>query len=211
MKKNIFPSCQHIKYRKEFQHLFQHGFRIYGSFFICRFVFSQDSYSKLGVSTSKKFGNAVYRNRIKRCVREEFRHHYFPHSIQLLVSQYKPIVSTSLARKELKQVFNLLSDYYFLLQMSLDHTSLKTAQQSIRLSLGAKIMFYIVFYYKKYISSKLTPSCRYTPSCSLYSLEAYRVYGFVKGSFFTLKRILSCNPLGGKGYSPLPQKRKIKK
>jgi uncharacterized protein len=46
--------------------------------------------------------------------------------------------------------------------------------------------------------------CRYTPTCSQYGLEAFRKYGLFKGSYLTVKRILSCNPWGGHGYDPVP-------
>lgn len=50
----------------------------------------------------------------------------------------------------------------------------------------------------------LPPSCRYSPSCSAYAIEALRRYGAVKGSWLALKRILRCNPWGGCGHDPVP-------
>lgn len=46
-------------------------------------------------------------------------------------------------------------------------------------------------------------SCRYTPTCSEYTYQAIEKYGSLKGLLIGLKRIASCNPLGGKGYQPL--------
>lgn len=46
--------------------------------------------------------------------------------------------------------------------------------------------------------------CIYTPSCSVYSMEAYEKFGFVKGSFFTVKRLLRCAPWGKGGFDPVP-------
>lgn len=48
------------------------------------------------------------------------------------------------------------------------------------------------------------PSCRYSPSCSVYGLEAIKKHGPFKGGLLALKRILSCNPWGGSGYNPVP-------
>ena len=207
MKDNFsFHSSQHIRHKKEFQDLFQKSFRIYGGSFIYRFVFSKNDFTKLGAVSSKKFGNAVYRNKIKRIVREEFRHHYFPYPLALLINQSKPIANTNYARKELKKVFHLLSDRYFLLQCSVDSVAFKTAQFSQKMSILAKVAFHIVLFYRKYISGSLNKSCRFNPSCSVYSLEALRVYGFLKGSFLTVKRLLSCHPLGGEGYDPVPRR-----
>lgn len=46
--------------------------------------------------------------------------------------------------------------------------------------------------------------CRFYPSCSNYAIEAITRYGFFKGWFLSIKRILRCNPFGGKGYDPVP-------
>ena len=58
--------------------------------------------------------------------------------------------------------------------------------------------------YRKLISPLLPNSCRYTPTCSAYGLEAFRKHGVLKGFFLTVRRILSCNPWGGSGYDPVP-------
>jgi len=47
-------------------------------------------------------------------------------------------------------------------------------------------------------------SCRYTPTCSAYTIEALKKHGVVKGLWLSIKRILSCNPWGGSGYDPAP-------
>jgi putative membrane protein insertion efficiency factor len=57
-------------------------------------------------------------------------------------------------------------------------------------------------FYKTQISPILPRSCRYVPTCSEYSMEAYKRYGFFKGSTLTVYRICRCNPLGGSGYDP---------
>ncbi|MES2772723.1 MAG: membrane protein insertion efficiency factor YidD [Bacteroidota bacterium] len=58
--------------------------------------------------------------------------------------------------------------------------------------------------YQWIISPLLGPSCRYTPTCSQYGLEAFKKYGPIKGFWLTLKRIASCNPWGGSGHDPVP-------
>ena len=50
-------------------------------------------------------------------------------------------------------------------------------------------------------------ACRYYPTCSNYALEAIQQYGFLKGWFLSIKRILKCNPWGGSGYDPVPTKK----
>jgi putative membrane protein insertion efficiency factor len=60
-------------------------------------------------------------------------------------------------------------------------------------------------YFYKYCISPLTPaSCRYTPTCSEYALQAIKKYGPFKGGWMAAKRILSCHPWGGHGYDPVP-------
>jgi len=58
--------------------------------------------------------------------------------------------------------------------------------------------------YQYTISPLLGPVCRYTPSCSVYSVEALKKYGPLKGSWLSIKRIISCNPWGGHGHDPVP-------
>jgi putative membrane protein insertion efficiency factor len=58
--------------------------------------------------------------------------------------------------------------------------------------------------YQWIISPLLGPQCRFTPTCSHYSLEAFKKYGVFKGFWLTVKRISRCHPLGGQGYDPLP-------
>jgi uncharacterized protein len=62
----------------------------------------------------------------------------------------------------------------------------------------------IIKVYQKGISPFLGASCRYTPTCSAYGLEAIRKYGPYKGGWMALKRILSCHPWGKSGYDPVP-------
>jgi putative membrane protein insertion efficiency factor len=58
--------------------------------------------------------------------------------------------------------------------------------------------------YQLVISPLLGPSCRFTPTCSQYGLEAFKKYGPVKGLWLTVKRIARCNPWGGHGHDPVP-------
>lgn len=54
------------------------------------------------------------------------------------------------------------------------------------------------------ISGILPPSCRFSPSCSAYAIEAWTRYGALKGSWLAAKRILRCHPWGGCGHDPVP-------
>lgn len=59
-------------------------------------------------------------------------------------------------------------------------------------------------FYQKCISPFTPPTCRFTPTCSQYALEAIRKHGPVKGLYLALRRILRCHPWGGSGYDPVP-------
>jgi len=71
-----------------------------------------------------------------------------------------------------------------------------------------KILSYILIGLVKiyqYTISPITPaSCRYTPTCSNYSIESIKKHGPFKGIWLAIKRILSCHPWGGHGYDPVP-------
>ena len=62
----------------------------------------------------------------------------------------------------------------------------------------------LIKFYQLCISPFTPPSCRYTPTCSQYALEALRKHGLFKGGWLALRRILRCHPWGGSGYDPVP-------
>lgn len=64
----------------------------------------------------------------------------------------------------------------------------------------------ILRFYKKRISPQLPPSCRFQPTCSEYAYEAIDKYGIFKGGRLATWRILRCNPWGGSGWDPVPEK-----
>ena len=57
--------------------------------------------------------------------------------------------------------------------------------------------------YRKYLSPMLPPYCRYTPSCSLYTLQAIEKYGAVKGLSMGMLRLLRCHPFARGGFDPV--------
>tara|TARA_B100001057_G_scaffold486175_1_gene566926 strand:+ start:5196 stop:5435 length:240 start_codon:yes stop_codon:yes gene_type:complete len=64
----------------------------------------------------------------------------------------------------------------------------------------------IIKCYKFLISPLLGNTCRYLPTCSEYSIDALKNYGFFKGIFLSIKRILTCHPWGKGGFDPLKKK-----
>ena len=78
-----------------------------------------------------------------------------------------------------------------------------------------QILIKLIKVYKFLISPLLGQSCRYLPTCSEYSVEALKEFGLIKGSFMSLKRILSCHPVkllgGSSGFDPVKKEMKVKK
>lgn len=62
----------------------------------------------------------------------------------------------------------------------------------------------IIKVYRLVISPWLPFACRYQPTCSEYSKEAFERYGVIKGLYLTMRRVTRCHPWGGSGYNPVP-------
>ncbi len=73
--------------------------------------------------------------------------------------------------------------------------------------ISEKIFIGVVRFYQTAISPHLPASCRYTPTCSQYMIEAIREHGAFRGTWLGLKRIGRCHPWGGCGYDPVPPKK----
>jgi putative membrane protein insertion efficiency factor len=69
--------------------------------------------------------------------------------------------------------------------------------------MGKRIGVFLIRLYQR-STGWMPPSCRYTPSCSHYTLQAIEKYGFLKGSWMGAKRILRCNPFFPGGHDPVP-------
>ena len=65
---------------------------------------------------------------------------------------------------------------------------------------------WLVRFYQAAISPYTPSACRYSPTCSSYTLEALKKHGIFKGGWLAIKRIGSCHPWGGSGYDPVPEK-----
>lgn len=62
---------------------------------------------------------------------------------------------------------------------------------------------FVLRLYKRLISPLLPPSCKYTPTCSEYAMEAVERYGVLRGGLMSAWRVLRCNPLAKGGYDPV--------
>ena len=72
----------------------------------------------------------------------------------------------------------------------------------------SQILIFLIKIYQWTLSPLMGNSCRFTPTCSAYGIEALKKHGPFKGSWLTFKRIIRCNPWGGSGYDPVPEDRR---
>ncbi|MCR9066441.1 MAG: membrane protein insertion efficiency factor YidD [Cytophagales bacterium] len=66
------------------------------------------------------------------------------------------------------------------------------------------IAIFIVRLYQAALSPWFPDSCRFTPTCSDYSVQAFKKHGLFKGFYLTVNRIRKCHPWGGSGFDPVP-------
>lgn len=69
------------------------------------------------------------------------------------------------------------------------------------------LLLWLIRAYRKYISPARPPCCRFVPTCSAYALEAVEKYGFFKGGWLSLRRVLKCQPFHKQAcieYDPVP-------
>lgn len=69
-----------------------------------------------------------------------------------------------------------------------------------------KVALLLIRFYQKCISPFKPPRCRFYPSCSSYSYESIEKFGFIKGFYLSLRRIIKCHPFNPGGFDPIPNK-----
>ena len=65
------------------------------------------------------------------------------------------------------------------------------------------VLIFFIRAYRLLISPLLPPSCRFTPTCSEYAMEAIKKYGALRGAYLGARRILRCHPFHPGGYDPV--------
>ncbi|HEY8084288.1 MAG TPA: membrane protein insertion efficiency factor YidD [Methylophilaceae bacterium] len=68
----------------------------------------------------------------------------------------------------------------------------------------ARVLVWLIKFYRIAISPLLGSNCRFTPSCSAYALTAVQRYGTIKGSWLAIKRVSRCHPWHEGGSDPVP-------
>ena len=67
----------------------------------------------------------------------------------------------------------------------------------------SNLFILLIRFYQLFISPLKGQTCRFYPTCSQYSLEAFKKYGVFKGIYLSTRRILKCHPFHDGGYDPL--------
>jgi putative membrane protein insertion efficiency factor len=70
-------------------------------------------------------------------------------------------------------------------------------------TLGKNFILFLIRAYQLVISPLFPPACRFTPTCSHYSMEAINRHGLGKGLYMTVRRLLRCHPFHKGGYDPV--------
>ena len=66
-----------------------------------------------------------------------------------------------------------------------------------------KVFIGLIQFYRRFLSPMLPPTCRYEPSCSLYTVQAIEKYGVLRGLFMGILRVLRCHPFARGGFDPV--------
>lgn len=66
------------------------------------------------------------------------------------------------------------------------------------------ILLFLIRCYRRFISPRFPPCCRFYPTCSVYAMQAIEKYGAAKGGWLALKRIVRCHPFNDGGFDPVP-------
>ncbi|MCK5341436.1 MAG: membrane protein insertion efficiency factor YidD [Desulfobulbaceae bacterium] len=66
-----------------------------------------------------------------------------------------------------------------------------------------KICTYLIRSYQLFLSPLFPPTCRFTPSCSQYAIQAINLHGAGRGLYLAIRRILRCHPFSQGGYDPV--------
>jgi uncharacterized protein len=72
------------------------------------------------------------------------------------------------------------------------------------MSLATRFLLMLVRAYQYVLSPYFGTQCRFTPTCSNYAVDALKKHGAIKGSYFTIRRLLRCHPWHPGGYDPIP-------
>ena len=74
-------------------------------------------------------------------------------------------------------------------------------------SAAARGVIFLIELYRHTMSPLRLPTCRFTPTCSQYAVDALSEYGLIRGGFLAVVRLLKCGPWHRGGWDPIPERR----
>jgi len=206
-----FPATERLSGRQEFAGTLKDGRKISGENLTLYYLRVEGEGRKFGVIVGKRAGGAVARNRIKRILRESYRHskNLLPAGIWLILRWTPPFGATphnyhrTLGKELRKQADALLAELAGKPEMSRQEAQ-GNCNSNLLVWRGwtYSLLTAPIRLWQTYISKFFPPSCRYHPSCSSYALQALAKYGLLRGSVKSMWRLLRCNPFSAGGYDP---------
>ena len=128
-------------------------------------------------------------------------------AVSLLISvpkkRFKRAVKRNRVKRQIREAYRKHKDC---LHESLEASGKKVVIAFLWLDneLHPSALLLPIYFYRNCISPFTPPSCRFTPTCSQYAIEALKKHGPFKGMYLTIRRLLRCHPWGGSGYDPVP-------
>ena len=74
-------------------------------------------------------------------------------------------------------------------------------------STAARVVIFLIELYRHTVSPMRMPTCRFSPTCSQYAVEALSQYGLIRGGSLAVVRLLKCGPWHRGGWDPIPERR----
>ena len=188
--KYLFPDKERLRSASLFKNVYEQGDRYKSRFITFCVLKAGEGERKTGFAASGKKISVFIKHKIKRRLKEAYRLNMnkLKHGFYLVIIGREGVVK--LKFREIENIFMDLSE----------RAKLKAGSLSQHM---VKIIVFVIKLYRVFISPFSPASCRFEPSCSSYSIEAFKKYGVIKGFFLTAKRILRCNPFSKAGYDPL--------
>lgn len=73
-------------------------------------------------------------------------------------------------------------------------------------ALGVRTVVYLIQFYRHTVSPLRLPTCRFTPTCSQYAVDALSEYGLTRGGWLAVVRLVKCGPWHRGGWDPIPER-----